>query len=136
MKYMLLGFFLLIMNPLFSADEAMTTVAPVRQVHVVCSEIDQSGNIEVRCGAVLYTHSFSLDVLQMMDKAQINDSVTKLLATVSTVDELSVPQKGMLARLASDTPKVEAIVDFLFNHSRRVVVHAAGEPFFPRYGRV
>lgn len=135
MKYMLLGFFLLIMNPLFSADEAVVAIS-VRQVHVVCREIDQSGNVEVRCGAISYTHSFSLDVLQMMDKAQINDSVTKLLATVSTTDELSVSQKDMLARLASERPKVNVIVDFLFDHSRRVFVPRAVESFSPRWGKV
>lgn len=134
MKYMLLGFLLLMMNPLLGADE--DAAAPVvRQVRVVCSEISQNAHIKISYGMASYAHSFPLDILQAMDKSQIDVAVVRLLAGASASDELSVPQKTMISILASDRPKIDAIVEFLFNQSRRVFICVTGDHFLPPWGK-
>lgn len=131
---MLLAFLLLIITPLLGADEDRAPVPGVRQLHVTCSENEQNAHIKVSHGPISYTHSFSLNALRTMDKNQITIAVARLLTDAPMNEELSSPQKAVIALLAGDMWEVGKIVDFLFDHSRRTMVHFAVDSFFPHWG--
>lgn len=135
MKYVLLGFLLLIMNPVLGADEDVAPVARIAPVRVVCREIGRNGEIEITDDSASYTHSFSLETLEVMNREQINTVVVYLLGNASTIDGLSDPQKAMIAILAGDTLQVDAIVKFLLNRSRRVDIPALVLPHSPPWGK-
>ena len=78
MKCAFLGFLLLIMIPLFGAAEADASEARVTSVRVACREIEGNGDIKISCGAVSYTHSFSLEILQPMNREYIDTAVMYL----------------------------------------------------------
>ncbi len=135
MKCAFLGFLLLIMIPLFGAAEADASEARVTSVRVACREIEGNGDIKISCGAVSYTHSFSLEILQPMNREYIDTAVMYLLENASTIDELSILQKDMIAILANERAKVEEIVNFLFAHSRRADIPALVLPHSPPWGK-